>query len=378
MAFVKSEIGTEAVSAIIDSYAKVEDNLRLHDRRYPTSDYLRSITKGGQTEVGMAGVGDGKSTDGSELIIKCVDKDDPRPIWLTAWGGMNTIAQALWTVKETRSEDDLKKFISKIRIYDILGQCDAGAWIAHNFPEVLYIRARDVYGWAPNDEWTAKHIQSVGPMGSSYPSRRWATEGDSPSFLHLINNGLNIPEIIDAGGWGGCFSKIPFKDLQGMDLVKINNLDELQYSPYYMYSNPEGKPTMIQWSDAIKNDFAARMQWTVTEFSQANHHPQIELANEQFPTKEYVYITAKHGESLDIDASKSLDPDGDELQYRLYLYDSENENLLTDTVLNIENGIFKIVIPANSNSKIYNFILEVYDNGTPSLTSYRRIIVNIE
>ena len=54
------------------------------------------------------------------MIIKAVDKDDPRPIWLTAWGGMNTIAQAIWKVKNTRSEKDFERFSSKIRIYDVL------------------------------------------------------------------------------------------------------------------------------------------------------------------------------------------------------------------------------------------------------------------
>lgn len=377
MAFVKSPIGVNVVNDILDSYSQIESNLRIHDSGYPTSEYLRNITKAGQTEVGMLGVGKGKATEGSEMIIKSVDKDDSRPIWLTAWGGMNTIAQALWTVKESRTPEELAKFISKIRIYDILGQCDAGAWIAHTFPDIIYIRAKDVYAWAPDDDWTKEHIQAVGPMGRIYPSRRWATEGDSPSFLYLVNNGLNMPEAIDAGSWGGCFSTVPFKDMQGMDWVKRNNLDELQYSPYYMYSNPEGKQTMIKWSEAIRNDFAARMKWSVSKYSDANHHPQIKFAGEKFFSKYYVSIQAKTGTSIIVDASQSMDPDGDQLKYNLYIYDINNESSSSVTIDNIDNGIFKITFPTSLNVKKFHFILEAVDNGTPSLTSYRRIIVNI-
>ena len=107
---------------------------------------LRAIIKRGQPSSNMTGVGQGKDSPGSELIISVVDKKkDQRSVWLAAWGGMNTIAQALWKVKHTRSEKDLKKFTAKIRIYDVLGQDDAGAWIAKNFPEIVYIRNKEVY-----------------------------------------------------------------------------------------------------------------------------------------------------------------------------------------------------------------------------------------
>ena len=40
---------------------------------------------------------------------------------------MNTLAQALWKVSRTRTPEEVEAFVSKIRIYDILGQDDAGA-----------------------------------------------------------------------------------------------------------------------------------------------------------------------------------------------------------------------------------------------------------
>ncbi len=115
---------------------------------------------------------------GSELIISTVDnEEDGRPVWIAAWGGMNTVAQALYKVKNTRSEEELSRFINKIRIYDVLGQDDAGAWIAKNFPNLKYIRNVEVYGWGPSDEWTRENVQNRGSLGSHYPNRIWATEG---------------------------------------------------------------------------------------------------------------------------------------------------------------------------------------------------------
>ncbi len=217
-----------------------------------------------------------KASPGSELIIEAVDKkDDPRPVWIAAWGGMNTVAQALWTVTHTRSPKDIERFVRKIRIYDVLGQDDAGAWIAQNYPGILYLRNKAVYGWAPSDEWLRDNIQSHKPLGDYYPDRKWATEGDSPSFLHVYANGLNVPEEITFGGWGGRFSDIPVENIRGMKFIAQSGKDESLYDPYRMYAcAAEGGNSIKRWEREIWNDFAARMAWTATdEYSAVNHHP---------------------------------------------------------------------------------------------------------
>lgn len=379
MAFMKSPIGIGTLTKIIDAYEKVYPNLIIHDNRYPTAKYLRSIATTGQTEVGMSGVGKDHDTPGSDLIIKVVDKDDDRPIWLTAWGGMNTIAQAIWKVKNSRSEDEFNKFISKIRIYDILGQCDAGAWIAKNFPEILYIRSTGVYGWAPSDEFLADNIQKHGAMGAVYPKRRWATEGDSPSFLYLVDNGLNLPEVIDAGGWGGRFDTKKAVSLRGMDWVKRNNLDESKYDPYEMHTNTkEGSAAISLWKEDIENDFAARIQWSVSEsYTKANHHPLISIGKVKKPSTSPIIKRVKAGATVNFDASKSYDPDKDSLSYQWIFY-KEVSSYKNDIAFS-DQGKAKcsITIPIEAaGSRIY-VILKVKDNGTPSLSSYRRIIIDV-
>ena len=142
VAFVKTPLGLPVLNKIIDAYEKAYPNLIVHDKGYPSAASLRSVAVAGQAGVGMADVGEGHDTPGSELIIRAVDSKDPRPVWVNAWGGMNTVAQALWKVKHTRSAADVAKFVSKLRIYDVLGQCDAGAWIARTFPDMQYCRVR--------------------------------------------------------------------------------------------------------------------------------------------------------------------------------------------------------------------------------------------
>src|SRR3546814_20205391 len=55
-----------------------------------------------------------------------------------------------------------------------------------------------------SNAWLATHIQQGhGPMGAGYPDVAYGMEGDTPTFLGLIPNGLNAPERPDWGGWGG-------------------------------------------------------------------------------------------------------------------------------------------------------------------------------
>ncbi len=140
---------TVLLDRIVEAYGKVLPNLQVHAKGYPSFSSLKSISVLGQPGYGMAAVGDGRDSKGSDLIIAAVDRNDSRPVWVQFWGGGNTLAQAIWKVRATRSSKDLAAFLGKVRVFDILGQDDAGAWIARNFPDLLFIRATAVYGWQP-------------------------------------------------------------------------------------------------------------------------------------------------------------------------------------------------------------------------------------
>lgn len=376
-AWVNDPDKTPALKAVVDSFIKVLPSLAHHSSGFPDADHLKSIVVRGQEVAHMDGVGDGKDSPGSELIIKSVtNPSDHRPVWLTAWGGMNTIAQALWKMRQTMSPDSLAFFASKIRIYDILGQDDAGAWIAHNFPQILYIRNKDVYGWAPDDQWTRQNVQSRLPLGASYPNRVWATEGDSPAFLYLIANGLNCPEHPDYGGWGGRFSLTPVKNVRGMDFIERSGKREDLYDDYFMIgSASEGNDAIKRWKSHICNDFAARMIWASDScYENANHYPVVSLNG--LTSWSPLIINATPGEVVRLSAEGSSDPDGDNLMFNWSFF---REPSSFDGFLDIEGSNSEecsILIPENSVGTSIHIILEVTDSGYPSLTSYRRIIIN--
>src|SRR5436305_721824 len=110
----------------IDAYSKVRANLVKHARGFPEADQLISVTKTGQSHFGMQHVGAGKTTPGSQQIITAIDRADDRPLWISVWGGANTLAQALTDLRAVRSADELKQAVAKLRVYSISDQDDAG------------------------------------------------------------------------------------------------------------------------------------------------------------------------------------------------------------------------------------------------------------
>lgn len=377
----KNQSSTAMLDKIVAAYGKALPNLQVHAKGYPSYEYLKSISVVGQTGYGMSDVGEGKDTKGSDLIIASVDRDDPRPVWVQAWGGANNAAQAIWKVKNTRSEAELAKFISKLRIFDILGQDDAGAWLAKNFPELFYIRATGVYGWQPpkNGSYQKDDIQSHGPLGAVYPDTKWATEGDTPAFLHVFPNGLNDPDKIDHGGWGGRFSLTKKAGIRSMSgVTRIQKDGETRFDPYYMYGNtPEKAGAIKRWSKGYDNDFAARMDWSITsKYEDANHHP-IAVVNGD-TSRKVLEVTVASGSTVKLDANGSSDPDKHALNHAWSFYKDPSSY---DGDVKIENSAASSVtvsIPSNAGGKNIHVILELHDNGSPNLYAYRRVIIEVK
>ncbi|SFR88357.1 nucleoside hydrolase-like domain-containing protein [Anaeromicropila populeti] len=360
------------LNPILNAYGQVVSNLQKHASGYPTLAYLKSVSKLGQTSFGMAGVGSGKDSAGSELIIAAVDKSDSRPVWVQLWGGGNTVAQALWKVKNTRSQAQVNEFVSKLRVYDILGQDDAGAWMTKNFPNLLYIRCTGVYNWQPTSSWVDSNIQNHGPLGSVYPDPKYAIEGDTPAFLYTIPNGLHDLDMVEQGGWGGRFIKK--SGIRGMSGGKSYN--ESQYDTYYMYSDADGGAAISRWKTAINNDFAARMDWSIkNSYSSANHHPIAVVNNDN--TKNVLQMSATAGSKITLSANGSSDPDGNALTYNWFYYNNPSSYQGTVTISNASASTATVTIPSGASGKTIHVILELHDNGSPNLYAYRRVIINV-
>jgi hypothetical protein len=161
--------------------------------------------------------------------VRAMDRKDPRPLWITIWGGANTLAQALLDLRATRTPADVERMVSTLRVYSISDQDDAGPWIRREFPTLHYIAMPsppngEQYSYATwtgisgdrfyrnasgadfttfTEEWVNTHIRAKGPLGAHYPSPCCIYEGDTPSFLGLIDNGLASAMSPSFGGWGG-------------------------------------------------------------------------------------------------------------------------------------------------------------------------------
>ena len=372
----KSQNSTQMLDKIVDAYEVTFHNLTIHSKDFPEPAFLRSITAMGQTGYGMSDVGNGKDSAGSNMIIDAVGRDDPRPVWAMCWGGCNPIAQALWTVKQTRSEAEVDKFVSKLHVYDVLGQDDAGTWMAKTFPKLLYIRATGiVYGWQPTNEWLAENIQSHGPLGAVYPDTQYATEGDTPAFLHVYPNGLNDPTDVSQGGWGGRFAASKLEGVRGM---RCMDGEDAEYDPYLMYGDaPEGGQSIARWKSAIENDFAARMDWSISSrYEEANHHPVAVLNNDE--SRSILRLQVRAGDSIELNAEGSTDPDEDALSFAWYLYKEPSTYAGSVDIENNDEHAAVIQIPDDASGTSLHIILEVSDDGEPSLISYRRAILSVE
>ncbi len=162
------------------------------------SDWPRSclsVIREGRPAYGMAAVGKGMGSPGSERIIEAVDRDDPRPLWVLVWGGPNCLAQALWHVRESRSAEELETFVSRLRVYTISDQDDSGPWIRETFPNLFYVASPGVHAggayhhstWVGisgdnfhgrfvgadfeivDNPWLDQNVRSKGPLGAQYP-----------------------------------------------------------------------------------------------------------------------------------------------------------------------------------------------------------------
>lgn len=360
------------MTPLLNAYETAYPNLVKHSSDFPSPTYLRSVTVLGNTAYGMAGVGSGKDSPGSSLIIATVDAASAdNPIWVQSWGGSNTLAQALWKVKNTRTQAQVDEFVSKVHCYDILGQDDSGAWIVKTFPNMIYIRATNVYGWQPSDSWIDNNVQNHGALGAVYPNRKYATEGDSPAFFYVMYNGLNNPAQPWQGGWGGRFGRNKVSGIRSMSQVaKIS--DETQYDPYYMYGNEAGPQ---KWQPAINNDFQARMDWSVSSnYSSVNHHPVVVANGDQ--TRKVLVEYVKPGTSFNISASGTSDPDGNSLSYNWFYYE-EAGTYDGSVAVNSSAVSQSIQIPSDASGKEIHIVLEVHDNGSPNLYMYRRIVFKV-
>jgi hypothetical protein len=239
-----------------------------------------------------------------------------------------------------------------------------------------------------SNDWLAKNIQQGhGPLGAAYPDVAYGMEGDTPSFLNLISNGLNDPEHPNYGGWGGRYELyLPkFEDSnQGMFRRENWPKDEPETRPIWTNAGDSivspmdkksytgNRETIWRWRTEFQNDFAARMDWTVKPFKEVNHPPLPRLAHsDQF--------TVKSGEQFHLNAAGTTDPDGDSMSYLWFQYPEAGtyKGIVSFRPYSPNLYDLPVTAPVVNNTQTIHFILKVTDKGAPALSRYKRVIVTV-
>lgn len=408
---MRNQVHPESIQRVIRAYGQVKANLAKHEAGYPDAELLLRLVKRGIPEYGMQGVGDGKDSQGSEWILKVLAEKDERPLWVSVWGGANTLAQALYKIRQTKSATDARRLIAKLRVYTISDQDDTGIWMRNNVPDLFYIVSPGGYGgstWSAMNQvapgsgnevisntWLAQNIQQGhGPLGAVYPDVAYGMEGDTPSWLSLIPNGLNAPEHPDWGGWGGRYElykpEVADMDVKGFTggvpiepetrAIWTNAADSSAPLIYNEYgrairldtsSLSSNKVTVWRWREDFQNDFAARMGWCTKSYKEANHPPVPVLAHPE-------EMTVRSGEAFTLDAWGSTDPDGDNLSFVWLHYPEAGTHKERIRFGGAENtSRLHLTAPEVKKKETVHFILKVTDKGTPQLSRYKRVIVSI-
>ena len=393
----------------VEIYEKLYPNLRVHHSAYPTPSQLRSKIRWGNVEFD----GDiSKDTPGSDLIKSLLLDDKPGPIYLLAWGGQSTIARALKSIqdqyKETPRWDAIYKKVAGKAILSASGDQDDTykTYIQPNWPDIrsLPIGTGGVplaYGAAAragaansvfySADWTRANISSKGALGAFYrvwgdgkqmvkddifdyfglagftaeqlrakgfivwtpplPQGAFIGEGDTFTYLNLLDNGLLGYKEGTFGGWAGNGSSNSARQGTGP-------------APSAASQSPNFTP-------AAQNDFAARMTWSMTpKRLDANHEPQVSIRGNSM-------VSARPGQTLKLQGV-ATDPDGNAVTVKWWHWKEVGTYPAEVTLSSPESLTTSVQVPSEAvPGQTIHVILEANDNGKPGLTRYQRLVISV-
>ncbi|KAF9888907.1 hypothetical protein FE257_008277 [Aspergillus nanangensis] len=411
--------GTRTIQDIVlKAYAQIYPNILCHDPFYPTPDQLLSTVKIGN--IDFEGEMD-HDTEGSNLIRSLLlDSTDTRPLYLQAWGGTNTIARALKSIEEqysgSRHWAQTRNAISRKAVILASGFQD-NAYTDYIAPHWPQIRVEDLSAgyktWGyncnqgqgnerglPNDnlyftgDWIKANIQT-GPYGKLY--RSWLdgqsmpgdaqdtfgnateaalrdsfckplgvydflSEGDNVVFNPLLTTGLQDPSDPTLGGWGG----------RATQNTTSPNLWQMVDSEKNQSGAEIANYTTNRWAAAVQNDFAARMQWTLTpNYERGNHPPSVDILNGTTTRK------AHAGSTVTL-VGKVHDPDDDSVAVSWWQFFEEGTYPGSVAVTESGHNQVDVTIPDDAKAgATISIVMQGTDSGHFPLTRYSRVFVHV-
>ena len=447
--------GEHFIDSIVEAYAKVYRNLKVHDPGYPSPAVLKSRIRWGNVDFD----GDfSKVTPGSKLIKALLLDDKPGPLYVTAQGGESTIASALKSIHDefsgTPEWQAVQTKVSAKLIIIPSGDQDGtdASYIHPNWPQVReYAFSGISYAYgaqnqaAPENriyfspEWTFENVSNQGPLGALY--RVWGDgkqmvkgdrtdyfglsgysaeqlkamgymvwtppqakgsflgEGDTPTFINLIANGLRAYEDPSWGGWGGWMGAslagfspygapppaLPADTAgRGRGLAPAGStanrpLPSAAQNPsaaFPAFKMPAVAPhtamAAARLLAAAQNDFAIRLKWSVTaDYHKANHPPRVDI-------KGPLAVLASPGSTVQLRGEVS-DPDHDEVKVSWWQFNLAGSYPGDISFANATALTTSFVVPSDAKpGQTISVILEATDSGTPAATRYQRVLVTVQ
>jgi len=228
--------------------------------------------------------------------------------------------------------------------------------------------------------WIHKNVHGHTALANNYPDKASTggpeknphnalKEGDTPSLLYFIRNGLNDIEHPEWGGWGGRFKK------DRPNFFRDANDSCYDISVGKVINSP--RATVFRWRNDFQNDFAARVKWGATsDFSNVNHPPEIVINGSS--SKEVIVLRVTPGMQVKLDATQTFDPDNDKIEFQLFEYYDAGDCPVEINFVANSKGNINLIIPSGTKGTTAHVILKVTDSGEPSLWSYKRIVLQIQ
>jgi hypothetical protein len=200
-------------------------------------------------------------------------------------------------------------------------------------------------------------------------------EGDTFTYLNLLDNGLGAYREETRGGWAG---RVVVNPALQDTLMRSGQGDAAASFETFMRSleaigpdGPSTRPASPQpnFTPAAQNDFAARMQWSVTPvYAGANHEPIVSIKG---PAR----ISARPGERIQLEAVVT-DPDANAVTVRWWRWKDVDTYPGDVSPVTVTALATEVRIPNDATSgQTIQLVLEATDSGTPALTRYQRVVV---
>ncbi len=427
--------GERFIDDAVDVYARVHPNLRVHHPDYPAPAALRSKIRWGNVEFDGDISKDTPGSDLIRDLLLDDDPEPIYLLAWGGASTIARALKSIQERREGRAEwPAIRAKVSRKAILSLSGDQDDtyATYIHPNWPDIRALTVGErgvgvgygafVFAAAENApyfsvDWTRANVSHQGPLGAHYrvwgdgkqmvpgdrfdyfglsgqtaaelrakgyvvwlpprPKGEFLGEGDTFTFFNLIANGLGAYRDETPGGWAGRVAVNPASRGAAPGAGEGSTATSLDA---FMRSlegiGPEGPSTrppspQPNFTPAAQNDFAARMQWSVTStYGGANHEPTVTIRGS-------ARLSARPGQTVRLEGAVS-DPDGNSVEVRWWRW-KDVDTYPGDVSLSDPTALAtRLRVPNDATpGQTIQLVLEATDHGTPSLTRYQRVIVAV-